>query len=291
MVLASGFYKAPVTKVICLSTYFAYFAFSSIRETTSLNLDYARIFQNREYWRIITSNLAFSSFFELIVGGILIYYFRQFERQMGSSKFCAIALISTAVSTSIQLATLAVAPHFRAVQPGPYAFIFTFMVQYYLHTPRIYPRMFSFYIMHGSDKLLYYVLGILLLISSGGQSFIAGFPGILVGGLIASSKLLQLRLRIPTPISNTCRKYILPLIASNPPFRAQSQRNRDRPVGGNAARDAATAAFAATTPASEDAIAQLEGMGFRRDDAAEALRSSGNNVLIAVNRLTARNRQ
>ena len=107
--------------------------------------------------------------------------------------------------------------------------------------------------MHGSDKLLYYFLGILvcilnassidlsyyivlrrsclgtalnatqqLLLSSGGQSFIAGFPGILVGGLIASSKFLQLRLRIPKPISNTCRKYILPLIASNPPFRAQS---------------------------------------------------------------------
>ena len=68
----------------------------------------------------------------------IIFVFAHFDvmdctlgMQMGSSKFCAIALISTVVATSIQLATLAVAPHFRTVRPGPYAFIFTFMVQYY----------------------------------------------------------------------------------------------------------------------------------------------------------------
>jgi len=287
MVLASGFYKAPVTKVICFSTYLAYFVSSSIRETVSLNLDYARIFQNREYWRIITSNLAFESVFELIVGGILMYYFRQFERQMGSNKFCAVALVSTAMATSIQLGTLAIAPHFKSVRPGPYAFIFTFLVQYYIHTPRMYPRMFSFYIMHGSDKLLYYFLGLLLLFSSWEQSFIAGFPGILVGGLLASNKSCQLRLRMPKALSDVCRKYILPLIGSTPPSRTVGQRRRDTAHGAAPA----PAAAAPPVPASEEGIAQLEAMGFSRDDAVAALQASGNNVLIAVNRLTARNRQ
>ena len=50
---------------------------------------------------------------------------------MGSNKFCAVALVSTAMATSIQLGTLAIAPHFKSVRPGPYAFIFTFLVQYY----------------------------------------------------------------------------------------------------------------------------------------------------------------
>ena len=96
--------------------------------------------------------------------------------------------MSTAMATSIQLATLAIAPHFKTVRPGPYAFIFTFLVQYYsklflalneyvickvvtknanvneppVHTPRIYPRMFYFYVTHGSDKLVYYFLGLLV---------------------------------------------------------------------------------------------------------------------------------
>ena len=201
---------------------------------------------------------------------------------MGSSKFCATALVSTAITTSIQLATLAVAPHFRSVRPGPYAFIFTFMVQYYskllltssqcmisplsitikeykhayvpsAHSSNISSDVFFLrnawlrqtslllsrhfglclnydpnfiglikFVVWGDPALSIFAHHNQLLLSSGQQSFIAGFPGILVGGVIASNNSLQLRLRMPNSLSNMCRKYILPLITSNPPHRPQT---------------------------------------------------------------------
>jgi membrane associated rhomboid family serine protease len=38
-------------------------------------------------WKLITSLFAFSSTPELIFGAALLYYFRVFERQIGSNKY------------------------------------------------------------------------------------------------------------------------------------------------------------------------------------------------------------
>ena len=57
---------------VCLPTYF------------SLLQD---IFQKLQLWKLIVSGFAFSSTPELIFGLYLMYYFRVFERQIGSNKY------------------------------------------------------------------------------------------------------------------------------------------------------------------------------------------------------------
>jgi len=45
------------------------------------------VYQSLSIWRLITSLFAFSSTPELIFGAALLYYFRVFERQIGSNKY------------------------------------------------------------------------------------------------------------------------------------------------------------------------------------------------------------
>lgn len=45
------------------------------------------IFKKLQLWKLIVSVFAFSSTPELIFGAYLLYYFRVFERQIGSNKY------------------------------------------------------------------------------------------------------------------------------------------------------------------------------------------------------------
>ena len=46
-----------------------------------------KLYENLRIWRVIASLFAFSSSPELIFGVALLYYFRVFERQIGSNKY------------------------------------------------------------------------------------------------------------------------------------------------------------------------------------------------------------
>ncbi len=48
--------------------------------------------QLKEFWRIFTQQMFFQSSGELLFGTILLYQFRLFERQLGTSKFLVIEL-------------------------------------------------------------------------------------------------------------------------------------------------------------------------------------------------------
>jgi len=62
-------------------------SFTNIRNYVSLNNLSPDITQKFQLWRLLTHHFFFSSPGEMLFGLILIYYFRLFERQMGSAKF------------------------------------------------------------------------------------------------------------------------------------------------------------------------------------------------------------
>jgi len=53
----------------------------------SFYLQWQDIFQKMQMWKLVPAIFAFSSTPELIFGLYLLYYFRIFERQIGSNKF------------------------------------------------------------------------------------------------------------------------------------------------------------------------------------------------------------
>ena len=61
-------------------------------------LSLSALLSKRELWRVATYQLAFSSAGELVVGILLLYTLRQFERHWGSRKFGAFIVISKLVS-------------------------------------------------------------------------------------------------------------------------------------------------------------------------------------------------
>lgn len=85
-------------------------------------------------WRIATSFLVFQNGAQTIVGLILLYTCRQFERQMGSKKFGAFLVISLVISTllSIALAVVAASIGFYLVpSSGPFPLVFALMTYYF----------------------------------------------------------------------------------------------------------------------------------------------------------------
>lgn len=51
------------------------------------------VYEKLSVWRLITSFFAFSSTPELIFGAVLLYYFRVFERQIGSNKYAVSSFV------------------------------------------------------------------------------------------------------------------------------------------------------------------------------------------------------
>ncbi len=87
-----------------------------------------------EVWRLITSFFVFQNSAQTIVGLILLYTCRQFERQMGSKKFGAFLIFSSVVSTLLCIAMIVVASSigfYLVPSSGPFALIFALMINYF----------------------------------------------------------------------------------------------------------------------------------------------------------------
>jgi membrane associated rhomboid family serine protease len=82
-----------------------------------------------EVWRLFTHQLVWSSSSELVLGSMLLYTLRLFERQFGARKFAACALFLQLVATAVQASVLAfsrgvVGASGWSFAPGPYALCF-----------------------------------------------------------------------------------------------------------------------------------------------------------------------
>ena len=94
-----GFYNAPVTKALLLSSVALTLLCSSSPGAARALLAQSRaqLAPGAQPWRALTSLLPCESLPEGLATWTLLYWFRAFERQLGSSKFAAFVALSSAL--------------------------------------------------------------------------------------------------------------------------------------------------------------------------------------------------
>jgi len=229
----SGFHNAPLSKFILLfsSSFSILSSILTIRDTLSF-VDLNSLVETTSssttllmkilpFFKIITTHLFFSTHSELLFGILLIYYWRNFERQMGTAKFASFSFLSFMLSGLVQLSLYSVFPHLKNQTTGPYPFIFACFVQFYFDIPATY--RFRLCGINANDKLFAYILGAQLLMSNYPSSALCGLYGILSGLVYRSDTLRMNRLRFPAIVNSFCRRFILPLLQSPPTAHLQNR--------------------------------------------------------------------
>lgn len=228
MSAVAGFYKAPTTKILFWGTLASSLIAQSLRRASLFGLDVTRVVGAGQLYRLTTSHAVVATPAELLFMLYILYQFRTFERQMGSSKFVAFVTMTCAIATTLQISLLLSLSTLRRTSSGPYALIFALFVYYYAKVPKRKPQLFRFCGITASDKTLTYLLGLQLLFNDGWSSFIAGFSGMLVGIVYSSDLLGVSRFRFPRSIRDFSESYILPAFASAAPGAAEARRREQR---------------------------------------------------------------
>ncbi|KAL9427839.1 hypothetical protein AB3S75_029927 [Citrus x aurantiifolia] len=278
----SGFNNAPVTRafVIACALFTVFFGIQG--RFNKLGLSYQDIFQNFRLWRLIVSGFAFSSAPELMFGLYLLYYFRVFERQIGSNKYSVFILFSITVSFLFEVLTLALLkdPAMKLTS-GPYGLIFASFVPFYFDIPV--STRFRVFGVHFSDKSFIYLAGLQLLISSLNRSLLPGMCGILAGSLYRPNFFRIRKAKFPEFITSFFSRLSLPSMG-NPP--AAPSRNVLGSIPSHAGRQAESnypLPVPSTIEPPEDSIAMLVSMGFDRNSARQALVQARNDINAATN--------
>ena len=115
--------NAPVSRCLVFACAGATIATSMLQCIGLLSLDLRATFARGQLWRLVTSQVAFSTPAELVFGAFLLHTFREFERRFKTSKFAVAVLVLWAVATALQVIFLATGIASR-VAPGPYSLIF-----------------------------------------------------------------------------------------------------------------------------------------------------------------------
>ncbi|XP_044350547.1 rhomboid-like protein 20 isoform X2 [Triticum aestivum] len=101
-----GFHNAPVSRAVVVAAALFSVPFGLRSRFLDLGLSHQNLYENLRIWRVIASLFAFSSSPELIFGVALLYYFRVFERQIGSNKYAVFIIFSMTVSVLLQILAL-----------------------------------------------------------------------------------------------------------------------------------------------------------------------------------------
>ncbi|KAL1338366.1 hypothetical protein AAHE18_10G205800 [Arachis hypogaea] len=222
----SGFTNAPVTRAFIIASALFTIFFGIQGRFNSLGLSYQDIFGKLRLWKLIMSVFAFSSTPEMMFGLYLLYYFRVFERQIGSNKYSVFIVFSVLTSLLFEVISLALLrdPAAKLVTPGPYGLIFASYVPFFLDIP-VSTRIRVFGIPF-SDKSFIYLAGLQLVLSSWRRSLLPGMCGILAGSLYRLNVFYIRKAKFPDFISSFFSRFSLPSMGSP---RGPSTRN----VAGN----------------------------------------------------------
>lgn len=317
----SGFCNAHVTKGVVVTSAVVSLLAGSRGLASSFNLSYQALLRG-ELWRLLTSSTMFQSSPEIIFGLYLVYFFRVFERQVGSNKYAVFALFSSVVSILVQvcaLFTLRGVEGDLSLSPGPYGLLFACYVPFCFDIPV--STRFCVLSVDLSDKSFVYLAGLQLLLSSWKQSLIPGLSGVLAGFLYRANFLGVRKWKFPDAVANVAGRLFAPLAsrppAANPRRTAGTQvaaggpeqapaglrmAPRQGPLGPTqgfqdqllgpergAPPPIGMGRFLASAPLppppSEEAISTLEAMGFDRNAAVQALTQARNDVEMATNLL------
>ncbi|KAI4348592.1 hypothetical protein L6164_009300 [Bauhinia variegata] len=279
----SGFHNAPVTKAFIIASALFSIFFGIQGRFSSLGLSYQDIFGKLRLWKLIISVISFSSTPELMFGLYLLYYFRVFERQIGSNKYSVFTLFSVLVSLLLEILAIALLkdPAANLVTSGPYGLIFASFVPFFLDIPvstRVRVLGFQF-----SDKSFIYLAGLQLLLSSWKRSILPGLCGILAGSMYRLNIFCIRKAKFPEFISSFFSRISLPSMGSP---RAASTRNVVGNVSSYPGRQTErnySAPMQSAPEPPEDSIATLVSMGFDRNSARQALVHARNDVNVATN--------
>ncbi|KAG0590676.1 hypothetical protein KC19_1G118500 [Ceratodon purpureus] len=102
----SGFKNAIVTKGIVVTCGFVSLVLAARRDGNQCSLSYQKVVQRLELWRLVMAPLVFPSLPELLFGLYLLYFFRVFERQVGSTKYMFFVIFTTAITTFLEIVFL-----------------------------------------------------------------------------------------------------------------------------------------------------------------------------------------
>ncbi|XP_019199657.1 PREDICTED: rhomboid-like protein 20 [Ipomoea nil] len=279
----SGFNNAPVTRALVIVCALFTIVFGIQGRSSNLGWSYQDIFKKLQLWKLIVSVFSFSSTPELIFGAYLLYYFRVFERQIGSNKYSVFILFSVIVSLLLETIALKLLkdPSLSILTSGPYGLIFSSFVPFYLDIPV--STRFRVFSLHFSDKAFIYLAGLQLLFSSWKRSILPGLCGILAGCLYRMNVFRIRRVKFPDFIASFFSRLSWPSTGSTP---SPAPRNALGNVPSYASRQvegnyAAPLSSAVEPP--EESITTLVSMGFDRNSARQALIRARNDVNAATN--------
>ncbi|XP_011027256.1 PREDICTED: ubiquitin-associated domain-containing protein 2-like [Populus euphratica] len=279
----SGFNNAPVTR-ICVIASAIFSVFLGIKGgSNKLGLSYQDIFRNPRLWKLVLSVFAFSSTPEMMFGLYLLYYFRVFERQIGSNKYSVFILFSVIVSLLFEVfaVTLLQDPLANLLTSGPYGLIFASFVPFYFDIPV--STRFRVVGVHLSDKSFIYLAGVQLLLSSWKRSILPGICGILAGSLYRLNLFGIRKAKFPEFIASFFSRLSWPSTGSPRGATSRNVTGSAPSYAGRHVQRTYPGAMAPSTEPSEDAIATLASMGFDRNSARQALVQARNDVNTATN--------
>ncbi|KAH9310168.1 hypothetical protein KI387_038079, partial [Taxus chinensis] len=276
---------APVTKILVLICGVASIIATTKGRPSSFNLSYQAIVKKFHLWRLVTSAFVFSSTSELTFGLYLLYYFRVFERQIGSNKYSVFILFSSIFSILFELVILIGLKDTisSGLVPGPYGIIFSLFVPFFLDIPV--STRFQIFRFRFSDKSFVYLAGLQLLLSSWKRSFIPGICGMLAGLLYRMNIFRIQRIKLPKLVVSAASWLFAPLVSSGPSMTSTRRTHRrdtiDAPLGQQFPDRLAAPALVP----SEEAVSTLVTMGFDRSSAIQALRQARNDISAAADLL------
>lgn len=282
-----GFAHAPVIKaivgIVILSTVFG----AIIGSQTRLTLRMHDVTEYKQVWRLVTHNFVFTTPGEFLFGIVLLYFFRQFERQMGSSRFAAFAVITASVYTAILAAFQVMFPRIMPAS-GPYSLVFGSIVYFFFETPKIY----HFQLLGGlelSDKAFAYLIALQLVFSSPPRSAVS-CSAALAAGLSYRIPPIRDHADIPDFIVAPFARYVLPLMGTTQrsTILRSSRGRRHLDIGNPRAHRNGLAigtGEAGPPPISEGNIDTLIAMGFSREQSISALVRCNDDVQRATEQL------
>jgi len=178
--MSTGYSHAPLIQVISITT----LIFSTAFKVSNVELDLYKVIHG-EIWRLITTHLVFRNPAQLIVGLMVLYSLRGFERQMGSKKFGAYLIYCLLASTVLSILFILILDVLMGLSfvpsSGPFFLIYSLMIFYYWHVPALYPIRYSALGLRLSEKSWIYLLAGQLLFSDSFDSILSGASGLIVG--------------------------------------------------------------------------------------------------------------
>ncbi|XP_076435530.1 ubiquitin-associated domain-containing protein 2-like [Babylonia areolata] len=139
----AGFYQTPVNKFLLglsLSSSLALmFPLHQYRHLCTYSYDL--VIERGEYWRMLTSKVAFLDIKDIVLCCMLIYNFRFLERRFGSRKYASYLLGVSVFTMLLEVGALLLCQcldlKLSPLPSGPFCLVFPQFVQFFLMIPRV----------------------------------------------------------------------------------------------------------------------------------------------------------